>query len=132
MFQKHASKRYRKLRQKDFGAIIPDMGARISSLEQQVTTAQGISSQMPGDRRVQSGEKSKIALKKVYNSYFSQNYQQEWLNYGNTSQRNEYGLNLARVEAMMISLGMEIPEYSLSSQYRENQPRRARDLPKVY
>jgi paraquat-inducible protein B len=132
IFKRHASKRYKRLRQKDYAQMIPDIDNKVSKLELEISTAQGIVEQMPGDRRVQSGDVGKKALLSFYQKYFSGNYQQEWKNYGSTAQRNQYGLNLARVEAMMISMGMEIPEYSISSEYLVNTPTRPRDIPEVY
>jgi len=132
LFRRHASKRYKKLRQKDYAQMIPDIDNRISKLELEISTAEHIVETMPGDRRVQSGAIGKKALLAVYQKYFSANYQQEWLNYGSTSQKNQYGLNLARIEGMMISMGMEIPEYSISGDYTVATSTRPRDLPKVY
>jgi len=54
------------------------------------------------------------------------------MNYGNSSQRYAYGVNLASVEAMMIELGLEIPKHSISDTFRDTKTVGKWDRPKVY
>tara|TARA_R100000742_G_C4279510_1_gene104297 strand:+ start:6077 stop:6829 length:753 start_codon:yes stop_codon:yes gene_type:complete len=127
-----AAKNYRRLRQKDFTPIATQLATDTLQLETQVYAALQLQSTNVGGRTLQSTEKAKEAVVKFYGHYFNNNYQQEWMNYGSASQRTEYGMNLASVEAMMIELGLEIPKHSISDTFRNVKTVGKWDRPKVY